>query len=219
MLFTEQLFFVTEIIGTIAFAFSGAMVAVEKRMDIFGVLVLGGVTAVGGGCIRDMILGVNPPAFFVKPIYVTVAALTSLLVFAIIYYRHKMFSRRSAEGYLRLIDLLDAVGLGAFTVVGVDAAMNTGFADNRFLMVFVGVLTGVGGGILRDILAGLTPTVLRKRIYAIASIIGAFLYIYSLPVLGHTSAMLLAALCIVAIRWLAAHYRWNLPVAVLMEDE
>lgn len=216
---TKQLFFITELIGTVAFAFSGAMVAIEKKMDIFGVLVLGGITAVGGGAIRDIILGVSPPALFVNPIYVSAAALTSLAVFLIIYKRHKLFSRRSEERYLRMIDFLDAIGLGAFTVVGVDAAVTAGYWRNGFLLVFVGVLTGVGGGILRDVMAGITPTVLRKRVYAIASILGAALYAALLTKTGRTPAMYVAALAIIGVRWLAAHYRWDLPVAVLEQEK
>lgn len=218
MLTNTHLFFAIELLGTIAFAFSGAMVAVEKRLDIFGVLVLGGMTAVGGGAIRDTILGITPPSLFVHPVYLLVASATSLLVFLIIWRRHKLFSRRSAEKYLRLIDLLDAVGLGAFTVVGVNTAMSAGHWANPFLMVFVGVLTGVGGGLLRDVLAGVTPAVLRKRVYALASLLGALLYVYGKDFIGRNSAMLLAMGAIVVVRWLAARYRWDLPVAVLEEE-
>lgn len=218
MEWTEQLILLTELLGTIAFAFSGAMTAVEKQMDLFGVLVLGSITAVGGGLVRDMILGISPPALFVQPIYICTAAMTALLVFLIIYKRHKLFPKRSPQNYLRLLDFLDAIGLGAFTVVGVNSAIVAGYSS-AFLLIFVGVLTGVGGGILRDIMAGVTPTVLRKRVYAIASLVGAALYVYGQPLIGHNAGMAVSAAVIVVIRQLAARYRWDLPVARLLPKE
>lgn len=218
MEWTEQLILLTELLGTIAFAFSGAMTAVEKQMDLFGVLVLGSITAVGGGLVRDMILGISPPALFVQPVYICTATMTALLVFLIIYRRHKLFPKRSPQNYLRLLDFLDAIGLGAFTVVGVNSAVVAGYSS-AFLLIFVGVLTGVGGGILRDIMAGVTPTVLRKRVYAIASLVGAVLYVYGQPLVGHNAGMAVSAAVIVVIRQLAARYRWDLPVARLLPEE
>lgn len=219
MNFTEQILFFTEIIGTIAFAFSGAMIAIEKKMDIFGVIVLGGITAVGGGAIRDSILGLTPPMLFRSPIYVIVATITSIVVFLMVWFRHSVFNSNTREKYLHIIDFFDAVGLSAFTVVGVNTAIAAGYQENTFLVVFVGVLTGVGGGILRDIMAGIMPMVLRKRIYAIACILGAVLYLVLLQYIPNSIAMFATCTFIVMLRFLAAHYKWNLPVAKLDDNK
>ena len=212
---SKQILLIVEIIGVIAFSFSGAMTAINRQMDIFGVLVLGGVTSVGGGCIRDVLLGIIPPSMFINPIYVVTATITSLVVFLWVKKYSRIFSTASSEKYLKLMDLLDAIGLGAFTVVGVDTALVAGYGDNFLLLTFVGVMTGVGGGILRDIMAGITPAVLRKRIYAVASLIGAIVYIVIIPYTPSSIAMVFAASLVVMIRVLAAKYRWNLPKATV----
>lgn len=210
---SQQIIFFTEIIGTIAFAFSGATVAIRRRMDIFGVLVLGGCTAVGGGLIRDLILGNIPPSMFRKPVYVAVSAITSLAVFILIRRNNHLLEEEGSQRFLRFIELMDAIGLGAFTVVGVNTAVELGYENNSFLMVFVAVLTGAGGGILRDVLGGITPIVLRKRVYALASIAGAIVHLMLMKPLG-SLAMFAGAGVVVLIRFLAARYRWDLPVAI-----
>ena len=116
-----------------------------------------------------------------------------------------------SEFYERVMNFLDAIGLGAFTVVGIDTAIEAVLGEYRFLMIFLGTLTGVGGGILRDIMAGETPYVLKKHVYACASISGACLYVLLLQFTRSDYAMLLSALLVIAIRILASHYRWNLP--------
>ena len=210
---SQQIIFFTEIIGTIAFAFSGATVAIRRRMDIFGVLVLGGCTAVGGGLIRDLILGNIPPSMFRKPVYVAVSAITSLAVFILIRRNNHLLEEEGSQRFLRFIELMDAIGLGAFTVVGVNTAVELGYENNSFLMVFVAVLTGAGGGILRDVLGGITPIVLRKRVYALASIAGALVHLMLMKPLG-SLAMFAGAGVVVLIRFLTARYRWDLPVAI-----
>ena len=137
--------FILEIIGTIAFASSGAMIAIEKKMDIFGVNILGATTAVGGGMMRD-ILGVTPPAAFSKPVYVLFSVLTATLLFTIVYTNPSILDSGFKSKYYDTIMLLcDTLGLGIFTVVGIQAAANVMNKDNAFFFVFVGVLTGVGG--------------------------------------------------------------------------
>lgn len=115
--------------------------------------------------------------------------------------------------YWKAINAFDAIGLGMFTVIGVNTAIQGGHGDNGFLLVFVGVVTGVGGGILRDVLAGVTPVVLYKRVYASASILGALAYVLLWRRMQGFVAMITAAAVIILIRFLAARYRWNLPVA------
>ena len=209
------IFFLVEIAGTAAFACSGAMVAVRKQLDLLGIIVLGVTTAVGGGMLRDLLIGIHPPTLFVKPVYVLTAFAAVMFLFFIIRF-HQGISMEvlESEYYERVMNLLDAIGLGAFTVVGIDTAMEAGFGEYRFLMVFLGVITGVGGGILRDIMAGQTPAVLTKHVYACASIAGAVCYVALLSKLGSGIAMVPSALLVVVIRILARTYKWNLPRAM-----
>lgn len=208
------LFFIIEIAGTIAFACSGAMVAVRKQLDLLGIIVLGVTTAVGGGMLRDLLIGIQPPTLFVKPVYVTAAFLSVVLLFLIIKSHSLSLETLESELYERAMNLLDAIGLGAFTVVGIDTAIEAGFQEYRFLMVFLGVITGVGGGILRDIMAGQTPAVLKKHVYACASIAGAVCYVALQGKISNDIAMVSSAVLVVIIRVLARKYRWNLPKAL-----
>lgn len=208
-----SLFFFVEAIGTIAFASSGAMVAIKKQLDLLGVVVLGVTTAVGGGMLRDIIIGNVPPALFKDPVYVMLAFATVLLLFAVVRVNRKFINSSSIETYEKVMNIFDAIGLGAFTVVGIDTAVLSGYGDYDFLVIFLGVITGVGGGILRDIMAGQTPYVLRKHIYACASIAGALLYAGLMDIINGNLAMLTGACTVILIRLLATHFCWNLPTA------
>ncbi|MDR0923651.1 MAG: trimeric intracellular cation channel family protein [Hungatella sp.] len=208
-----SLFFFIEAVGTIAFASSGAMVAIKKQLDLLGVIVLGVTTAVGGGMLRDIIIGNVPPALFKDPIYVLLAFITVMLLFIIVRLNQKILDGRSLETYEKVMNIFDAIGLGAFTVVGIDTAVLSGYGDYHFLIIFLGVITGVGGGILRDIMAGQTPYVLRKHIYACASIAGAILYAWLMNCIDGDIAMLAGACSVVLIRLLATRFCWNLPAA------
>lgn len=205
------IFFPIEIIGTMAFASSGAMVAVRKKLDLFGIIVLGVVTAVGGGMLRDLMIGAIPPNMFRNPVYVFAAFLTVLVLFLLFRFRPHLLGSKYIEGYEKIMNILDAIGLAAFTVTGVDTGVEAGYGEYHFLIIFLGVITGIGGGILRDIMAGETPFVLKKHVYACASISGACLYVLLLQFTQSDYAMLLSALLVIAIRILASHYRWNLP--------
>ncbi|HIT65109.1 MAG TPA: trimeric intracellular cation channel family protein [Candidatus Ventrimonas merdavium] len=209
-----SVFFMIEIVGTIAFACSGALVAIKKNLDLLGVIVLGVTTAVGGGMLRDLLIGIHPPALFVNPVYVLAAFVAVLILFAFVRYRRITMEALSSLWYERVMNLLDAIGLGAFTVVGIDTAIGAGFGGYKFLMIFLGVITGVGGGILRDMMAGETPAVLRKHVYACASLAGAVSYVALRNVMDNGWDMILSALLVVVIRVLARHYRWNLPRAM-----
>lgn len=154
-------FFPIEIVGTIAFASSGAMVAVRKKLDLFGIIVLGVITAVGGGMIRDLLIGNIPPNMFRDPVYVLTAFLTVLIMFLLFRFRPFLLESRYMDNYEKIMNILDAVGLGAFTVIGVDTGVNAGYSEYHFLIIFLGVITGIGG-ILRDIMAGETPFVLKN---------------------------------------------------------
>ena len=211
---TIDLTFVLEMIGTVAFALSGAMVAIQKRLDLLGILVLGITTAVGGGMIRDLIIGIHPPMMFVKPIYVVVSAIFILILFLIIKVNHSSPKFLESALYEILFNLMDAIGLGVFTVVGVNSVMNNDMNHMLFLKIFLGVITGVGGGLIRDMMANETPGILRKHVYACASIVGAVCYIILYDWLRSGTAMVLSVILVVVIRVLAKHYEWNLPKAL-----
>ena len=122
-------------------------------MDIFGICVLGVVTAVGGGMTRDVILGKLPSALE-KPVYVVVSVITSLAIFVLLYIKHDLLSGRLGTFYDKAMLIMDSVGLGIFTSLGVMSGIDNGYPDNSFLLVFIGMLTGVGGGLMRDMMAG-----------------------------------------------------------------
>ena len=207
----DEFIFILELIGTVAFASSGAMIAIEKKMDIFGVNVLGATTAVGGGIMRDIILGLTPPGAFSHPVYVLVAALTSTILFVIAYAKPTAFeSRVKTDYYDKLMFWCDTAGLGIFTVVGIQAAVRAVGGENVFFFVFIGTLTGVGGGVLRDIMAGETPYILVKHIYACAAIAGGIVCVVGRTAIGEAYGTILGLAATVLLRFLAAHFRWNL---------
>lgn len=207
----DEFIFILELIGTVAFASSGAMIAIEKKMDIFGVNVLGATTAVGGGIMRDIILGLTPPGAFSHPVYVLVAALTSTILFVIAYAKPTAFeSRVKTDYYDKLMFWCDTAGLGIFTVVGIQAAVRAVGGENVFFFVFIGTLTGVGVGVLRDIMAGETPYILVKHIYACAAIAGGIVCVVGRTAFGEAYGTILGLAATVLLRFLAAHFRWNL---------
>lgn len=212
MTLTDWIILITELIGTVAFALSGGLTAIERRLDFFGIIVLSIITAMGGGFIRDLILGITPPAMFRNYIYVATALISAivLLVFASLF--SKWLNTSRMQKLMHGINLFDAVGLGIFTVIGINAAVDVGYGANGFLMVFVGVITGIGGGMMRDVLVGRTPQVLRKDVYAIAAIIGGVCYHQMLKYHVSTAvAMLIGAVIIITIRLFGLYYQWNLP--------
>ncbi len=211
--------FIFEIIGIIAFTISGVIVAFKKRLDLFGVVTLGTITAVGGGALRDMLLGILPPSMFKNGIYVLVAFLTALASFCIGIFTIKRIKRKQLK-YYNLITFFDAVGLGVFTVVGTNTAIINGFGDNAFLSIFTGVITGVGGGVIRDIIANTMPFIMYKDLYASSAIIGACLY-YTLYQM-HSNNFLCISVSIIAtilVRLIAQKYNLGLPKFGVYRDK
>ena len=196
-----------EIIGTIAFAASGAIIALNKKMDILGVITLGLTTAVGGGVLRDVILGFTPPNMFRNPVYAIVAAVVSVLLFSS-KIRNLVFKQQKVYDLCLLV--MDSIGLGIFTVVGISVAHDR-IINNPLFLVFLGVITGIGGGVMRDIMAGQTPYIFVKHFYATASIIGAVATVILWAFVGETLSMVIGAVLIVVLRLLAAHFHWSLP--------
>lgn len=210
---TDYILLSIEIIGTAAFAISGACAATQRSMDFFGVVCLALVTAVGGGIIRDVVLGLTPPLAFQNPLYAGVALLTAGLILILARFYGSFIEKKIFSGLLSpLFKVCDAIGLGIFTIVGVNTAVEAGYGENLFLLVFVGTITGVGGGIIRDILAGITPIILRREIYAVASIAGVFVYFLLLRKIDPILAMMAALAFIVALRLFAIFFNLHLPV-------
>ena len=205
----NSIIFAIELIGTIAFASSGAMLGIRKNLDIFGVVVLGLCVAVGGGIVRDIILGLTPPSAFRDPSYALTALVTAVLLFGIVYWKQEILTSRYMEIYETIMNYCDAAGLGIFTVLGVYTGYEQGYRG-RFFLILLGMLTGIGGGVIRDVLADTMPFILRKHIYAVASLAGAFV---CQRLIGQNLYLALAAgtAVVLVIRILASHYRWNLP--------
>ena len=204
-----------EILGTVAFAVSGAMTGLQKKMDIFGVAILGLITAVGGGIYRDLILGITPPRTFGDPLYALIAISTAIVVFLPPIRR---WLKRRTPFFEKVLIAMDALGLGIFTVVGIRTAFDVSPDFSGFLLIFVGVVTGVGGGLTRDVLAGNTPYIFVKHIYAVASILGAGACVALWDVIGSAYAMMTGTVLIVVIRILSALFKWNLPRARDFEE-
>ena len=206
----ETFILILELIGSFAFSVSGAMTGMRKNMDIFGVCILGLTTAVGGGIIRDLVLGNTPPATFRNPIYATVALVTALVLFLP---QVRRFLLRNQTLYDRILFLMDAAGLGIFTVVGVRFAYAHVPQSTLFLLIFVGVITGAGGGLLRDIMAGDTPYIFVKHVYASASLVGAMACGLLWHHLGEMPSMMIGLSLGVLIRVLSRIFQWSLPKA------
>ena len=193
---------ILEIIGTIAFSVSGAVVGIRKKMDILGVTTLGIITAVGGGVIRDIIIGSTPPAAFRNPVYALVAIAAALVVFLPF-----ISTRINLDHFIWI--LADSIGLGAFTMIGVSTGASF---DNVFLEVFLGVITGVGGGVIRDVCSGDIPMIFIKHFYACPCIIGAVICAVMNDI-NPDLAIVSGFAAIIVLRLLAAKYKWHLPKA------
>lgn len=207
----EIIIIILEVLGTIAFSVSGALVAIKARFDAFGVIVVGCVTAVGGGILRDILIGRTPPAIFSNSYILAIACGVSLVVFVVSYLNKKKFLLMD-EKVEKINNYFDAVGLATFSVMGVEIAFVCGLQNNAFLSITLGLLTGVGGGLLRDIFTKNLPYIFKKHIYAIASIVGVSAYYLIKLYSGNTIiATVVGFVLIITLRVLATIYRWNLP--------
>ena len=213
MSISATLFFIAEIIGTIAFALSGTMVGLKYKLDIFGVLLLAVTTALGGGMVRDLLIGRIPPVMFQDYRYLLTAVVVSLLVFLVARFARKRYAQFE-EKLSFYNNIFDSIGLGAFVVVGIQAGIGAGHGDNGFFLVFLGVLTCIGGGILRDVFVARMPSVLYKHVYALPCILAACLYLVMTRC--HVNDLISVPVTMAftfVFRMLAAKYHWNLPKA------
>jgi len=197
----SQFFTIIDILGTIAFAISGVLVAMEKRMDIFGVVIIAFVTSIGGGTLRDVMIGIEPVSWMrnMTIVYVILGS----VVFAIIL--------RERLAYLRTsLFLFDTIGIGLFTMVGIETGLIAGV--HPILCIALGTMTACFGGVLRDILCNEIPVIFRKEIYATACILGGFTYFLLRELTADTNVtFMVAGLVVIVIRLLAVRFKISLP--------
>lgn len=195
---------VVDLAATIVFAVEGATQASNRHLDVFGVLVLAFVTALSGGILRDLLLGDHPPAALKAARYTVVAGICGGLVFVL----HSPVN----EVNVNAVAVLDALGLSLFAVSGASKAL--AWDTNGVTAVLLGVLTGIGGGVMRDLFLGVTPIVLRANVYAVAALLGATIMILGVK-RGRSVGvmMLLGGVACFALRVAAIYGRWNLPHA------
>ncbi|MDY3865106.1 MAG: trimeric intracellular cation channel family protein [Eubacteriales bacterium] len=205
-------------IGVVAFSVAGALVAIDHRVDMFGVVTLAAITSFGGGLTRDLLMGKLPPTLFTDRFYLVLAGvsvLTALVVFTVARVFQQKFVERE-KLIDRITNIFDAVAIGVFATTGAKTVMDfTGTPENAFLVLTLGSLTAVGGSIIRDVLICEVPFVLKKRIYVLAVLAGAGLY-YLLVRLGTAEipALVAGTLLTFGLRMMATIFRWNLPRAL-----
>ncbi|MFC1236999.1 TRIC cation channel family protein [Vibrio sp. F74] len=202
----STLLYFIDIFGTAVFAISGVLLAGRLKMDPFGVIVLGSVTAIGGGSIRDMALGATPVFWITDIAYIWIIIITCLLTMIII--------RRPKRLPWFVLPVCDAIGLGAFVGIGVEKSLL--FQDSYLIAVIMGVITGCGGGIIRDVLAREVPMVLRSEVYATACIIGGSIHVGALYFdYSNRTAFIAGAFATLIIRLGAIKWHLSLPTFAL----
>lgn len=197
-----------ETIGTIAFAFSGAMTGLSRRMDIFGITVLAVMTGVGGGILRDVLLGITPPSAL-RNSHMLLLSIATAWGIALIY-QFILIPRSKKRWITALYVVSDTIGLAAFTVTGVLTSLYT-FPQYFYLLpIMLGLITAIGGGMLRDIMAQKVPVVLKTDVYALASIIGGLAVCLSWRYISIPAASWIGFGIVLLLRFLAVHYHWQL---------
>ncbi|MDE6526564.1 MAG: trimeric intracellular cation channel family protein, partial [Muribaculaceae bacterium] len=194
--------FIIEVLGTIAFAISGIRLAAAKSFDWFGAYIVGLVTAIGGGTLRDLLLGI--PVFWMQsPMYLAVTFLSLVTVI--------VFRKALVKG-MRTLFLFDAIGLALFVVVGIEKSYAAGFP--AWVAIVMGIITGSFGGVTRDILINEEPLFFRKDIYATACLAGGFVYwlVQQIPGCEPIVSQICCAVAVIGLRVLAVHYHWSLPI-------
>ncbi len=198
-----NLLYAFDLLGTAAFAASGAWAGIRRQMDLLGVLVLGVVTAIGGGTLRDILLGDTPPFCLQNDTYLYLSIAVAMGVF--VFYRH-------FENIVHPLLYLDAIGLGTFVVIGTQKAID--FEASFIVAVAMGVMTATAGGVIRDMLSNRVPLILRREVYASPCIAGgAFLYAGHVFSVNPAISALASAALVVVVRILAIRHNWALPYA------
>ncbi|MGI9547815.1 MAG: trimeric intracellular cation channel family protein [Flavobacteriaceae bacterium] len=194
-------YFICDLLGVVAFAISGVLVAMDKKLDLFGVFTIAFVTAIGGGSLRDMLIG-DTPVVWMREIAYSIT-IVGAVIFAILFQSRLKYLRRS-------LFLFDTIGIGLYTMVGIDKGLDFGLRP--FLCIALGVMTASFGGILRDILCNEIPVIFRKEIYATACITGGVLYLILLNTsMAEHYAYALGIIMVIGIRILAVRFKITLP--------
>ena len=194
--------YVLDLFGTMAFAVTGAFKAIEHKADIVGIIILATITGLAGGTIRDVVFGKTLPNSLIDPTYVIITVISAIVLFL-------LYSKMKKHWNVFL--KFDAVGLGVFTVIGATFAYNL-FGMNFLIIVLSGMLTAIGGGILRDVFVNQTPIVFVKELYASASFIGAITFYFTLLITNEVYvATILGIILTTGLRLVAMKYNWNLP--------
>ncbi len=194
-------YFIIDILGTIAFAISGVLVAMDKKLDVFGVFIIAFVTAVGGGTLRDLLIGITPVGWLNAPMHLLIIVVTTLL--AIIFVKQLKHIRKS-------LFLFDTIGIGLYTMVGIEKGLAADLSP--VMCIVLGTITACFGGVLRDILCNEIPVIFRKEIYATICILGGLVYflLIQFPI-DNTISYSMAILTIIVMRVLAVRFKISLP--------
>jgi len=202
-------FVVIEFVGTMAFAISGIRLASAKRFDLFGALIVGMATAIGGGTLRDLMLGVTP-FWLTNSIYIICCAIA--LVWVMVFGKKLIHQKNT-------LFIFDTIGLALFNVIGIEKTLQMGFPF--WTAIVMGSVTGAAGGVIRDILINEVPLIFRKEIYAVACIMGGVVYITCYALFGLSAELnaLFSSITVIVIRVLAVKFHWHLPVLKGEEDE
>lgn len=196
-----SLFDILDILGTIAFAISGALAAMKRRLDLFGIFIIAFATAVGGGTLRDILIGSTPVTWMENTIYIYLIGIVTILA---IIFRNKI-------NYLKKsLFLFDTIGLGIFTITGVEIGIQNNLSP--IITVALGTITGTFGGVIRDILCNEIPVIFRKEIYATACIFGAVIFVILHEInMDKDLTYLITSMIVISIRLIVVKYRISLP--------
>ncbi|MCP4260598.1 MAG: trimeric intracellular cation channel family protein [Planctomycetes bacterium] len=205
----QTLLYAMDLFGVAVFAITGSLAAGKKHMDLFGVVVLATVTAVGGGTLRDLVLSASPVFWVDAPIYLLVAVATAIVTFFLV---------RFCGLPLKLLSVADAFGLAVFTVLGTQKALDMGISPG--IAVVMGVMTGVFGGMIRDVLSGEIPLILRREIYATASLCGAIVFcVISVALQYQGLAALASVIVTLGLRLSAIKWKMSLPLYISHKED
>lgn len=196
-----MIFEVLDVLGTISFAVSGVLTAYHKKLDPFGVFIIAFVTAIGGGTLRDVLIGSTPVSWMVDIKYMYI--ISASVILALLFIKKIAYLRKS-------LFLFDTIGLGIFTIVGIEKGLEANF--NPLICLALGTMTASFGGVIRDILSNEIPVIFRKEIYATACIVGGTIFLV-LSYVNCPSAInyVVTSLVIIVIRILAVRFNWSLP--------
>ncbi len=198
-----------DLLGTSAFAISGALAAMNRRLDLFGIFIIAFVTAIGGGTIRDILIDNTPVTWMENTIYIYLIGMVTII--AIIF-------RTQLDRLKKSLFLFDSIGLGIFTITGVELGIQNGL--NPIICITLGAMTGTFGGVIRDILCNEIPVIFRKEIYATASIMGglAFIFLYELE-MHQDLIYVITSLTVILMRLMAVKFKISLPSFYLSEEK